>query len=208
MDGDTREVTGHYSEVLFGTATKDKPKPKLKVESPQKSTSLEEEGDFPLVPLESVSRTETLRRWGNGEARVNAFSLHDGSGKISKSYEFGSMMQLNVEAEAGDKILDEEFSVAFAIKNRQGLDIISISTDRLGVFVDPPDAGEKIRVRFQFPLQIAPGDYSLVLAIAYPLEGRRAYMDYVENAHYFSILSDRPRYGIYEPDATAVFLEA
>lgn len=206
MDGDTREVTAHYSEVLFGTATKtDKKKSSDSV--PEKQALVGEE-DFPLVSLDGVSRTESLRRWGSGEAKVSAFSLHDASGALSKSYEFGDTLELNMEADVLADIVGRDFSLAFAIKNRQGLDIISISTDRLGVFTDAPEKDGKLRVRFRFPLQIAPGDYSLVLAIAYTEDGRRTYMDYVENAHYFSILSDRPRYGIYEPDATAAFIEA
>jgi lipopolysaccharide transport system ATP-binding protein len=206
MDGDTREVTAHYSEVLFGTATKTVKK-KSGDGAPEKQAMIGAE-DFPLVSLDHVSRTESLRRWGSGEAKVCAFSLHDESGALSKSYEFGDTLELNIEADVLADIADRDFSLAFAIKNRQGLDIISISTDRLGVFTDAPEKDGKLRVRFRFPLQIAPGDYSLVLAIAYTEDGRRTYMDYVENAHYFSILSDRPRYGIYEPDATAVFIEA
>jgi hypothetical protein len=204
MDGDTREVTGRYSEVLFGTAVQ---KQKEKADPEQNIREAGPSPDFPVINLETASRTETLRRWGSGEAKVTAFSLHDDSGKMSKVYEFGVTLQLNIEAEVIDELPDAFFSMAFAVKNRQGLDIISISTDRLGIFTDPPDTGSKIKVRFTFPLQIAPGDYSLVLAIAYTHEGRRTYMDYVENAWYFSILSDRPRYGIYEPDATAVFLD-
>ncbi|HOD94257.1 MAG TPA: ABC transporter ATP-binding protein [Candidatus Hydrogenedentes bacterium] len=204
MDGDTREVTGRYSEVLFGTAVQ---KQKEKADPEQNIREAGPSPDFPVINLETASRTETLRRWGSGEAKVTAFSLHDDSGKMSKVYEFGVTLQLNIEAEVIGELPDTFFSMAFAVKNRQGLDIISISTDRLGIFTDPPDTGSKIKVRFTFPLQIAPGDYSLVLAIAYTHEGRRTYMDYVENAWYFSILSDRPRYGIYEPDATAVFLD-
>ena len=204
MDGDTRDVTSRYSETIFSTAPNGRGK-KTNTEK-TKAAALADVRSFPVLPLEEVQRTESLRRWGTGEAQVAAFSFYAEEPGIVKSYEFGSTVTLNIEASIKTSLPEEAVALAFAIRNKQGLDIISVSTDRLHVFCDTPEAGTTLRARFSFALRVAPGDYSLILAVAYNEEGRRVYIDYVENAHYFSVLSDEPHYGVYEPEVQAEFL--
>lgn len=204
MDGDTREVTSRYNEMLFATAPETAGTPAARKAD---SGSPVAPALFPVVPLNKVPRTESLRRWGTGEAQVTAFSFFSEDAGISKSYEFGDEITLNMEASVYSVLPDDHVAMAFAIRNKQGLDIISVSTDRLNLFCDPPDAGQKMRARFSFDLRLAPGDYSLVLAVAYNSEGRRVYIDYVENALYFAVLANEPHYGVYEPETRAEFLE-
>ncbi len=208
QDGETKEVTSRYSEVLMAPTRETKKAAPQITEKKDKTAAQESLSENPstLIPLDQVQRTESLRRWGGGEIQVAAFTLSGEQSGFSKVYEFGEKVTLQFSLDVHALPPGDMPSAAFAIRNRQGLDILSISTDRLGVALDELEPGKTSRVQFKFTMRIVPGEYSLILAIAYNEAGKRVYSDYVENAHYFTIVSSRYHNGLYEPETEVKLL--
>jgi homopolymeric O-antigen transport system ATP-binding protein len=205
MEDDTKVVTSHYNEMLFGLAGAAGLKKDQKSENLKNPTQLATPDGFDVVPLDTHPRADKLRRWGSGEIKINSFIMHGEKDGVKKNFQYGEKITVNIEAELLTNFLDSEIAVALAVRNTKGIDVLSIGSDRLGEYSTITNAGECIRASISFTNYIAPGDYDLILAIVYFEDGKRKYADYVENAHSFTVLSDRRHFGIFEPPAEITF---
>jgi len=90
-------------------------------------------------------------------------------------------------------------SVAFSIKNREGLDLIVRTTYDDGIRLKP---GKKQGHTFQFSFQprLANGDYYLVLALEDRAQGVISYYEYIEGAKYFKVFQNKTLYGQFFPE--------
>ena len=59
----------------------------------------------------------------------------------------------------------QELVFGYAIRNRFGQDIYGINTFHTGDPIGPVDAGEQIKVRCRFPMNLGAGEYSITTAV-------------------------------------------
>src|SRR5690606_2822797 len=122
--------------------------------------------------------------------------LCDAEGRVTRVFDYGSTMRVEVSFQIPDGVDTEHLSVAFSIKDLKGTDLLVCTThdDNAGCFRGHSGL---VRTTFEFENRLTPGRYLLVLAV----EDRSApvvqYHEYIEGAEYFATVSDSTRFGIF-----------
>ena len=84
-------------------------------------------------------------------------------------------------------------------KNEKGVDLLVASTQENGA-MEIDDVQSQVRINFSFANYLAPGKYLLVAALEDIRSAGASYFEYVEGAHYFSVVSSKKLMGIFRPD--------
>jgi hypothetical protein len=191
MDGAPRDVTARYMEFLFApdarcTEPSSKALPTAAVESCCVVRSARE-----LPAIASLTGRTDLIRWGSGEIRLTGVVFGSGQSGERPLLEYGDRVSVEFDAAVVIPISDPNVGFAFAVRNMKGLDIITYTTYDAGCRVPTPAAGAKYRGSCEFQNILAPGDYALVLTVEGVHQETRHYYDFIENALFFKVVSDR-----------------
>jgi len=89
--------------------------------------------------------------------------------------------------------------MGMALRNRKGLDVIVSTTLEQGINLPSLRAGQVLRVSFDLENILAPGEYALVLNVEDRQSGSPRYLDFVENAIIFQVISHRDIYSLVLP---------
>ncbi len=193
--GPSPEITSMYMEYLFSGNTGGRSTP-----SGQPDTPEDEQGGARLLPLNYEGRTDALRRWGSGEIQVERFSIAgDQSGATPL---FNHLEWISVTFQARVKQMPagaDAIAVAMGLRDARGIDLIAVSSAERAQIWTEVAPGDLLEARFGFENSLNPGEYMLVLAVEYFIEGKRQYCDYIENAILIQVVSDRRHYGLVEP---------
>jgi lipopolysaccharide transport system ATP-binding protein len=100
---------------------------------------------------------------GTGEASVAAIALLDANGQQAEVHAVGSPVTLEVKVAINAPI--PNLTLGYRIKDRLGQPIFGTNTFHKGQLVPPVDAGQELTFRFQFPLNLGPGSYSIATAL-------------------------------------------
>ncbi|TYT75296.1 ABC transporter ATP-binding protein [Desulfobotulus mexicanus] len=127
---------------------------------------------------------------GTGEAEVETLDLLDSNGHSTEEIHTGEPVCLRIKVSVKEDI--PELVIGYVIKNRLGQDVFGTNTHNLGCSLLNLRAGEKPEYHFYFPANLAPGSYSLALALhrgadhlEYNYEWRNlALMFHVRNTHH------------------------
>jgi len=87
----------------------------------------------------------------------------------------------------------EYLSAAFSIKNREGTDLLVVTTYDRDIKFE--NNGEEITIEFELELRLTNGDYYLVLALEDRKEVAISYYEYIEGAKYFKVFEEKGLYG-------------
>lgn len=101
---------------------------------------------------------------GTAEASVLAVRMLDSVGSLSEVFEVGESMALEVDIGVNRDL--ERLNLGFLIKDRFGLAMYGINTHRLQKTVLAPKSGERLTFRFEFPMLLGAGNYSLSLSLS------------------------------------------
>ena len=132
-------------------------------------------------------RTATVS--GDGAASVAELCLAKGDEHDVDVLCTGDTATLTLTVEAHEDL--DKLVCGYAIRNRFGQDMFGINTFHTGHPIGPVRAGERIRVRFRFAMNLGAGEYSIATAIAggeTHLEGNHEWCDLAKvftiiNAH-------------------------
>ncbi|MDX2198876.1 MAG: ABC transporter ATP-binding protein [Phycisphaerae bacterium] len=184
--GDPRATTAAYLQDLFSGAGS-----APAVVSSAATAAAPAELNGAARRLEALGTRQPMHRWGRGQVQAQAVSLDNGSTGGSV-FAHGGRLHIEVEFAAREAYRADHLGFAFALRNTKGLDIIAYTTWDAGERFRDLSAGERIRLAFECPNILAPGEYALVLAVEEVLGSSRVYQDFVENAVIFTVVSDRP----------------
>ena len=165
MKGKTSEVTSQYMEYLV--SGKNDPSPAV----PNKIVDTKE-GSKQLLDIDGSGRKDPLRRWGSGEVRIRRFSMSGSKSGASPCFERLEEITIILEAEVAICDNCNLFSIAFACRDKLGVDIIAVSSFEQSISVSNLEIGQRLEARFKFKNIISPGDYMLVLAVEYFPDGK------------------------------------
>lgn len=141
-----------------------------------------------------------LIRWGAGEARVESATLHDAATDApTPLFERGDRVRLKVTLKAEQDIDSPDWGIGFALRNVNGLDVITFTTYEAGMKLPRVGAGESLSATFEFENILAPGSYAVVVELEDVRSGQRHYFDYVENAAVFKSTSRQHVYSLVLP---------
>ena len=107
-------------------------------------------------------RTQTVS--GDGAASVVSLVLSEGDdGPDTEVVATGDLVTLTATIAAHETL--EQLVFGYAIRNRLGQDMYGINTFHTGDPIGPLDAGEQIKVRCRFPMNLGAGEYSIATAV-------------------------------------------
>lgn len=136
-DGDPTEVMDYYNALI---------------------AQADEEGIRQTVDEKGEVRTFS----GNGSVRLESLRLLNDDGEDLEVVEVGApvTLELDVKIEA----FLEELVIGYMIKDRLGQTVYGTNTHHLGKKLEKIGAGEVVRFRVRFHMNIGPGSYSLTVA--------------------------------------------
>lgn len=121
---------------------------------------------------------------GTAEASILAVRMLDDRGGASEVFEVGEPVSLEVDIGVNTDL--ERLDLGFLLKDRFGQAMYGINTHRLEQTVLAPKTGERYTFRFDFPMLLGPGNYSLSLSLTKAdshLDGNYEWRDYAAILH-------------------------
>ncbi|MGY0505576.1 ABC transporter ATP-binding protein [Luteimonas sp. e5] len=194
MVGDVVPVTSAYTRFLFETNDE---------EAGPDDVSLKQAAED--EPRESGWDGVPLAHWGAATGTIMGVEMY-ASGRKARVFNNSEKAHIRICWHVGPDFGFENPSVAFSIKDTNGIDLIVASTWDMGVRWDV-DAlrGTTICVDFRLEMALAPGDYLLVVAVEDHSASRIDYVEYIEGACYFSCNHERRIHGMFVPQISCAF---
>jgi lipopolysaccharide transport system ATP-binding protein len=187
--GDVQEVTSRYTEHLFCDEG-----------SEPQERAVDEGLEGGLVESSISGRlvadfNAALSRWGSHVGALSSASMQGFSGGIGVFF-YGDEVRITVRVAVPQGVDASALSVAFSLKDLRGHDLHVCTThdDYPGILAG---IGGDIEVNFRFPMRLTPGKYMLVLALEDRSALKTHYYEYSEGCLFFEVVSDRPRFGVF-----------
>lgn len=136
-------------------------------------------------------RLQPVERRGNKKAEIEGLELLNSKGKPTMVWAAGDHVSIAVTLKFVEAV--KEPVVGMLIRTRIGFEAYGTNTQLLGVDIGARRGGERIKVTFDFPCHLVPGDYTLTLASHDP-DGTAH--DWVEDAVAFSVVDAQPAAGV------------
>jgi ABC-type sulfate/molybdate transport systems ATPase subunit len=146
-----------------------------------------------------VQLTPVLRR-GDGRARVLSIELLNAEDHATTVFRAGELSSMEIVVRFDEAV--ENPVIGIMIRTRIGFDVFGTNTELEGVRLGPCTDGETLRVRFTFPCQLCPQDYTLTAASHDP-DG--VWHDWLEDAVSFSVTASRYTAGVADLKAHVTF---
>ncbi|SOZ67334.1 ABC-type transporter, ATPase component, LPS efflux transporter [Cupriavidus taiwanensis] len=121
--------------------------------------------------------------YGQRRTRIVAATLHDGQGRDTRKFVCGDAVSLRLAVASDD---DVALNVGFLLRDRFGQDIFGTNTGLLGRRV-AFSRGTVSECRFDFPVRLAPGSYSVTLAVHSELTHLHNCQHWLDNALEFEV---------------------
>jgi lipopolysaccharide transport system ATP-binding protein len=106
-------------------------------------------------------RTQTVS--GTGEATVTEIRLENEAGEAVEMINVGAAVTLCIRAKV--HVALPKLVLGYLIKDRLGQDMFGTNTYHMEQVLHDLDAGEEVVFRFEFPLNLGPGSYSITTAL-------------------------------------------
>ena len=137
------------------------------------------------------SALDPRMRRGDGRAEVLSIETIGANGRPTMVWRSGEVVTVRVAVRFARAVADPV--VGMMIRTRIGLNVYGTNTELEGVKLGPCEAGEKREVRFTFPCDLCPGEYTLTAASHDP-DG--VWHDWLEDAVAFTVADDRYTAGV------------
>ena len=214
--GDVFPVTGRFMAFMFKDEGAEEDRLLEEITSQQQSMLAENNTSLALqdasaltAPIEPASATVTLKEsrialdsrpvthWGSRKGMILSAAVLDEHGAYKDGHAWGAVLNIVIELHVPIDISREHLSVAFSIKDIKGTDLIVSTIHDFECRRLPEE--ERFSVSFRLINPLITGKYLLVAAVENRQYSDIHYYEYVEGAHYFSSLSDRRFFGIFQP---------
>ncbi|MEN6626041.1 MAG: ABC transporter ATP-binding protein [Candidatus Sumerlaeia bacterium] len=189
--GPAPEVTSQYVEFLFAGSTSRPEEVKAVTDQPAPTDQ--------LMALEYPGRKDPLRRWGSGEIQVTHFSVSGDRSGNTPVFQHLENIRIRFRAAVRQGLAADVIAVAAALRDIRGIDVIAVSSAEHKLYWTSLEPGEIVDASFEFENIVNPGEYMLIVAVEYFVEGKRKYCDYVENAFLIQTVSEHRHFGVVEP---------
>ena len=149
-----------------------------------------------LDKIQYLSNFDPINRWGKIVGCIEYVEMLDKHSNISTNFDLNEIIQIKCRINL-QKIINKNslISVAIAIKNSEGHDIIVSSTTDNGMTISV--ASQKIEILFECINYLQEGEYILAVAIEDRANGIIEYYDYIEGAKYFSSNGNKQLHGMF-----------
>ena len=190
MQGNVNDVTSAYTQYLFAG---EPDAPTLPAAGAEPARTYSNEG--------WVSNQPPLSRWGTMPDAITGCRMLNASGSPTQIWHGLNPVTVQVRFCLSQAIAMGSFSVAIAIKDVRGQDLLVLSTWDTGRRFDSLTAGQEETVSFTFGNPLNTGKYMLVTALEDRRDPQPHYYDFVEGAQFFEVLHETPLMGLVIVDA-------
>lgn len=200
MQGDVNEVTSAYTQYLFEGADV---LPCVQAEPAMNSATSKANHAADAYPkLEKIPSAAwqpnqpPLSRWGSMPGAITGCLTCDPAGTPILVWQGGVTVAVTVRFRLLRAVQLETLSVAVAVKDVRGQDLLVVSSWDRGWRFSPPFDGHEKTITFTFANPLNAGKYTLVAA----LEDRRDevphYYDFIEGIQFIEVMHDTPYMGL------------
>lgn len=198
MMGEVSNVTSKYAEFIY---LDENGSEAPKENAPQQTTTMNSTPDATVVdePMSMHLDEKPASHWGTQTGLVSHAAVHTAVGQRKDVFDWGESLCVKIVFQPPKGVDLRDVGVAFSIKNEKGVDLLVASTQENGA-MEIDDVQSQVRVKFSFANYLAPGKYLLVAALEDIRSAGASYFEYVEGAHYFSVVSSKKLMGIFRPD--------
>lgn len=138
-----------------------------------------------------------VTHWGSNKGIILSAFVCDLQGFRKDVFNWGEMIQINIDVYVPREIPREHLRISFSIKDMKGTDLVVSTTHDFGKKELPRIC--RFNVTFQMCNLLITGMYLLVAAVENHQSNDIHYFEYVEGAHYFSSLNSQQFLGIFQP---------
>lgn len=204
--GDPAYISSKYTEFMYTDDDSDFTEYKQGGKGAEEADSsghseADERGDAPPTPqpAESYEQARDSRQpiahWGSRKGMIKNISLTGPGGEASHFAPRDELLiSFDYDATGTDAA---DLSLAFSIKNNEGLDYIVRTTHDEGLDLSQKPRG---RVSFRLRTLLNGGEYYLVVAAENRKNAVINYYEYIEGARYFKVVNTGDIFGLYLPD--------
>lgn len=200
MQGEVSTVTSRYAEFLYADAPpEDLPADARPAATGQPAAVAAAPSDAHLT-LDA----KPAAHWGSQTGLIRYAALVSPQGRKKDVLNWGESVCVKIAFRPPEGVDPDTVSVAFSIKSDRGVDLIVDST-RADDALRPNDGSAEFVLNFAFVNYLIPGKYLLVAAIESAEPRSTTYYEYIEGAQYFSVISDEPMMGVFQPKIEKYF---
>src|SRR5690606_5105757 len=116
-------------------------------------------------------------------------AMHGANGEKVDVFDWGERVFVRIMFAPPVGVPLSDVSVAFSIKNEKGADLLVSSTQEDQIVLSTTTDDGYLLVEFRFQNMLVPGKYLLVAALENTTSTDSAYFEYMEGAHYFSVVA-------------------
>ena len=190
MQGNVSTVTSRYAEFLYA----DTPTEELPADAKPAVAGTPAPSDAHLT-LDA----KPAAHWGSQTGLIRYAAVLSPHGAKKDVLNWGEPVCVKIAFRPPEGVDPQTVSVAFSIKNDRGVDLVVDST-RADDSLRPSDGAAECILNFAFVNYLIPGKYLLVAAIESAEPRSTTYYEYIEGAQYFSVISDEPMMGVFQPN--------
>lgn len=208
MAGDVNAVTSAYMQYLFGedeapsddaaaplaTTAHAACAPGVPVASPAAVLDTSRLSDVPEAAWQG--NAAPISRWGSAPQTITGCLVQTGCGQVSCLWEGQCRVTLTVRFRLQRPVPWATLSVAVAIKDVRGNDLLVTSSWDRGWRFSPLPLEHDCTVGFTFDNPLNAGKYTLVAAVEDRGEQLPHYYDFVEGVQFVEVMQDNPYMGM------------
>jgi lipopolysaccharide transport system ATP-binding protein len=142
-----------------------------------------------------VTWPKAINHWGDEIGCIIALQLQLDQRVDTTVADVGELIIVRITARAPSTAVNRT-TVAFSLKNVEGLDLVCFSSDEHDLGLEPGEIGT---FSFEFPVVLNAGTYMLAPSIEDRSSGFIRYWEYIEGAEFLKVNSSRLRYGLVVP---------
>lgn len=214
MAGEVATVTSRYAEYMYQDENDTE-----EVRASDEAATMADTAQPPLSAETAVPAGETCEpnesevtqamhldakpasHWGKQTGLISHAAVHGAKGELKDVFDWGESLCVKIAFRPPHGADLSNVGVAFSIKNEKGVDLLVTSTQEDAAFAILGD-DSRVQVEFRFDNYLVPGKYILVAALEDAGSVDMSYFEYVEGAHYFSIISSNRFMGVFRPRVT------
>ncbi|MFY3605390.1 ABC transporter ATP-binding protein [Achromobacter xylosoxidans] len=196
MAGEVASVTSKYAEFMY----QGEDGAPVEVEPPVEEEVGEVLSDG-MEPAQVASHLDDkpASHWGSQIGLISHAAVHTATGARKDVFDWGERLRVKIAFQPPAGVDRDKVSVAFSIKNEKSVDLFVASTQENPAHVIPGDCS-MVEVEFDFDNYLVPGKYVLVAALEDTSSGAMGYFEYMEGAHYFSVVASSRYMGVFRPN--------
>ncbi|MGE8454727.1 MAG: ABC transporter ATP-binding protein, partial [Pseudomonadales bacterium] len=198
MAGEVASVTSKYAEFMYQDENGSAPAPAEPVEEILQADSVLPDEDVAVAEAMHLE-TKPASHWGKQTGLISHAAVHGNMGARKDVFDWGESLSVKIAFRPPVGVDVDRVGVAFSIKNEKGVDLFVTSTQEDAKLRIPLDQG-MVQVEFRFDNYLVPGKYILVAALEDGRSAEMSYFEYLEGAHFFSVVSSHRYMGVFRPN--------